>query len=714
MKKELPLISICTPNYNDGKFVGEYIESIMDQDYPNIELIICDDGSTDESKKILDAKSKKHKKLKIIYSRHKGACYARNQAAKEASGKYISFLPADAVVYPGVIRTWVNHLEDNEDIDFLYGGYKFVDEETRNEVYNYMSEPFDPYMLKVANYIDGSFPLKKTLFDKMGGWDSSIKSLQDWDFWLNAVVKHDAKGMYLPEVFFETTMPHKGGLSDDSHNHWVERTRTIKKKYGIKEKDICVTSVGAPFHGKNIAKILDADYKENPAFKPHSHKLLYMVGFYPSVADRCAEAFKGHTGLRVAHWVGSDIWQLQQMSTYHKKMLIQWLDNNIDLHLTEFKLSQNELKAEGIESKILPIPPKKMFAPTPLPEKFTVAVYMPFQNQDNYMPAVLDDLTRKARNIEFKFFGDMSKGGKKGNVEYMGRLDENGMEKLISESSCLLRLCKHDGLAISTEEFLCAGRHVVTNVPDIKYTEFIAGKIDDIIAKLEQLKKKKVNKKSVQYWRKKLSHATYKKFFDNLLNYDPKEYWEMRADIWDTVQGEECFDEKKVLEMVEKINPKSIIDLGCGNGNWAAKLPDVEYLGVDISRKLINKCKKKHPFRFTIHNKQFKVGDVRDLKVDKQYDLAFAYTTFLHVPPEDMDKVKESLKGIAKQILFIEPYKKPTGGGFRMLHPDIIDEIKKGNLVYHPNSDYIHDYSKYFDIAKRIGLGSRRMYLANL
>ena len=162
MKKDLPKISICTPNYNDGSTLGMYIDSIMDQDYPNKELIICDDGSTDNSLEVLKKKQKKYKDLKVIYSRHKGACVARNEAAKIATGKYISFLPADSLVYPGVLRTWVNHLENNPDVDFVYGGYRFVDD-NRQPVFNYISEPFDPYFLKVNNYIDGSFPLKREL-----------------------------------------------------------------------------------------------------------------------------------------------------------------------------------------------------------------------------------------------------------------------------------------------------------------------------------------------------------------------------------------------------------------------------------------------------------------------------------------------------------------------------------------------------------------------
>lgn len=707
------MFSFCTPNYNDGETLSDMIDSIFDQDYPNIELIVCDDGSTDNSRKILKAKQRKYKKLKIIYSNHKGACYARNLAAKEATGKYLSFLPADAILYPGVVRTWVNHLEDNPKYDFLYGGYKFVYEGTREEYFNYMSQPFDEYLLKVKNYIDGSFPLKKSLFDKMGGWDTNIKSLQDWDFWLNAVINHKAKGLYLPEVFFETTIPHAGGLSDDSHKNWLERTRQIKSKYGIKEKDICVVSKGAPFHGQNIAKILSADYNDSPEYKQHDYKLIYLLGFYPSMADICANVFQNHNGLRVVHWIGSDILQLKMMSTYHKDILLDFIKHNVDLNLTEFKTTQKELEREGIKSKILPLPPIEFPNITDMPKEFSVAVYMPNVNTDLYLPEAILEITKKCKNIKFKFFGNPGQGGKRGNIEYLGRLNREEINKLIEDSSCLLRLVKHDGLAITTEEFLSAGRRVITNVENIEHSIYVDN-IKDAIKEIKKLKSELAKNNNicpmaVKYWRNKLSHKKFRQYFDKLLSYDPKEYWENRADSWEETQADTCENEKEIMKEIKKINPKSILDLGCGTGNWANKFKDVKYLGVDISSKLIEYAKKRAP------GKKFIVDDIRTLnKVNEKYDLAFSYTAFLHVPEENMMEAVKAISRVAKKIIFIEPYKKGESKGFRQLHQSAIDANNKGHLLMNPNAIMIHDYDKYFNIIKRKKLGERIMYIATL
>jgi glycosyltransferase involved in cell wall biosynthesis/ubiquinone/menaquinone biosynthesis C-methylase UbiE len=699
------------PNYNDGKTIESAIESILDQDYPNVEVVVCDDGSTDNSLETLRNLKEKHgDKMKLLESRHKGACFARNLAARESRGKYLSFLPADAILYPGVIRTWISHLEDNPDYEFLYGGYRFVEEETRKTVFNYMSESFDVYFLKQRNYIDGSFPLTKDLFDRMGGWDVSIKSLQDWDFWLNATIKCGAKGMYLPEIFFETTLPHAGGLSDDSHKNWLERTNFIKEKYEIKNNEICVTSKGAEFHGKKVAKLLNADYQFAPEYKPHRYNMMYLLGFYPSLADQCGAVFSNCRGLRIVHWIGSDVWQVDNQSNYTKRLLLDWLKNNIDVHLCEFKGTQKELADNGIKARIVPIPPTAIYPITELPKENAVAIYSPYVNKNFYYPAIIEELAKKCPDTKFLVFGDHMQVGTKDNISYLGRLDEKETESLINRSKALLRILVHDGLSINVEEFLCAGRRVITNIKYIKFAKTVSLDIDEIVKEIEALKDfNKPDTHAAKYWRLKLSKKKYKKIFEDLLKYDPKDYWEMRAPYWDKNEGTVVLDEEAVMKEVKELNPENILDIGCGNGNWSNKF-DKEYLGVDISEKMIKFAKKHNP------DKQYRVGDVRELSkiVDKKYDLAFAYTCFLHVPPENIEDAFKEVKKVAKRLLIIEPFKDAPTGQVRFLSDAGIDAIKNGDLIFHPKSTYIHDYHKYLNIVKEIDLGGRKLIIANL
>ena len=116
IKDEFPLISFIMPVYNDGDSVEKAIQSILDQDWPSIEVIAVNDGSKDNTRKVLDDLQKRHRNLTVLhFDNNKGACMARNEGAKLAKGKYLAWLPADAKLYPGMARIWVETLEKSPD-----------------------------------------------------------------------------------------------------------------------------------------------------------------------------------------------------------------------------------------------------------------------------------------------------------------------------------------------------------------------------------------------------------------------------------------------------------------------------------------------------------------------------------------------------------------------------------------------------------------------
>lgn len=711
-KNNLPFLSVVTPNYNDGDTIEGLVESVLTQDYPNIEQIIVDDGSTDNSKKVLQKLEKKWKsKLKVIYlKKNSGACVARNLGAKHAKGKYISFLPADAKLYPGMARIWVDKLESNPDIDFVYGGYRFVNDDGL-PVNDYLADEFDPYFLKVANYIDGSFPLKKELFDKMGGWDPSIKSLQDWDFWLNAVLNHNAKGLYIPDIFFETTIPHPGGLSFDSHNNWIARNKQIKDKYGIKEKDICVTGTGARFHAKNMAKLLDADYKDVPSYKPHNYKMIYVVGFFGNVA----QSFFGTDALRVVHWIGSDVLALiNDPDKKRQEWIVNWILNNVDINLVEFEHTQKELASVGIKARIVPLPPKKLFNVMPLPKKFTVAVYDPYNNKQHYYSDLIKEVAKECKDVDFKLFGDSTLQGKKGNLEFCGSVSD--ITKLLQDTSALLRVTKHDGLPLSIIEWATAGRNIITNVPGIKHAVSVTPDLKSLVAGIKKAKKLGINKRGAAYYRELANQDEYVKDIKELLNYEPEKYWENRAETWDKIEGQlvDAKEEYIITKELEALNPKSILDIGCGNGKWFTALKKIapNYLGVDISSKLIKIAKAKHP------KGQFIKADLRKLSsvVKEKYDVIFSYTSLLHVPPEQIEDTINELKKVGKYLVLIEPTKPfdTSNVQMRQIHPEIIKAQQDGKIIYGVKSSFVHNYINYLTPEKIVNLEPRQLMIVKL
>ncbi len=725
MKKETT-ISFVTPNYNDSKTIERQIKSIADQDLKGVEHIIVDDASTDGSKKLLQGLEKKYKHLRVLYlKKNTGACGARNVGAEVAKGKYLSFLPADAKLYPGMARIWYEKLEEFPEYDFLYGGYRFTDEKY-NPIFDYTSDEFDPYFLKVNNYIDGSFPIKKELFDKMGGWDESIKSLQDWEFWLNAVINHKAKGMFVRDIFFETTMPHAGGLSDDSHKNWIARTDTIKKKHGITNKKICVTGDGAQFHAKNVAKLLGADYLPSTMLggKPHKYEMIYTIGFFGNVS----QGLWNTNALRVLHWIGSDILSLKEfgktlpsMNEQQKKevkdrqqMVFNWLDNNIDIHLCEFEETQKELEEMGIKSRVVPFPPERMFEPMDLPKKFSVAVYMPYQNKAFYQPDLIYDVAAKMKSVDFHLFGDVTMFGEKGNIFHHGVVSGDQKNKLIQDTSAILRLTPHDGLPLSVIEWITAGRNAATTV-SMEHSTKVKMKKVDIVRVLKELKTKSVNKKGSEYYRKICDPKLFKETIEQLGNVDIKKWWELLTPVWPKMEsGQETTEDiGNLIKEVKATSAKSVIDLGCGTGRFADILGIDKYMGIDFSKDLIKAARSNHP------DKDFMVADIKEYAEKfsgEKFDLAFTFASLLHIKPHEFEDYMEAIGKIAKKAIFIEPIRDAVNNGReRFLHPEII-RMQKDNpeFVFNIKHTWVNDYMS-LDIEKVIQMSNNRnLFVVNL
>lgn len=114
-----PLLSIIIPVYNAEKYISSCLNSILNQTYTNIEIIIVDDGSTDSSLSICNTFSQSDHRIKIYHKINGGQSSARNVGLKIAKGKYITFVDADDEINADVYSSNINYLENNESIDII-------------------------------------------------------------------------------------------------------------------------------------------------------------------------------------------------------------------------------------------------------------------------------------------------------------------------------------------------------------------------------------------------------------------------------------------------------------------------------------------------------------------------------------------------------------------------------------------------------------------
>jgi len=177
------LVSIVIPNYNKEEYIKESIDSALNQTYRPIEIIVVDDGSTDNSKEIIKSCGKK---IKAYFLPHKNANAARNFGFRKSKGKYIQFLDSDDVIHLDKIEKQVNLLERTKaDIALCYWRHitnKGEQKEVRKTADKMKDKELFLWLLK-GNWFNPATPLYvKSFIDWEGPWDKSLKRAQDTDF----------------------------------------------------------------------------------------------------------------------------------------------------------------------------------------------------------------------------------------------------------------------------------------------------------------------------------------------------------------------------------------------------------------------------------------------------------------------------------------------------------------------------------------------------
>jgi glycosyltransferase involved in cell wall biosynthesis len=176
------LVSIIITTYNHGNFIADAINSALFQSYKNIEILVIDDGSTDNTRDIVS----KYKDVVYYYQKNQGLPAARNSGIEKAKGEFISFLDADDFLYPEGIEINLSYLISNENIAFVSGAYKNVDEEGKEtQECSIHVEGNNFHNLLVKNYIGNhnTVMYRKNIIEKYL-YDIKLKCVEDYDIYL--------------------------------------------------------------------------------------------------------------------------------------------------------------------------------------------------------------------------------------------------------------------------------------------------------------------------------------------------------------------------------------------------------------------------------------------------------------------------------------------------------------------------------------------------
>ncbi len=188
--KKYPKITIITPSYNQGRFIQETIDSVLHQNYPNLEYWVIDGGSTDGTVDILHSYGKK---INWISEKDNGQTDAINKGLARATGEIIAYLNSDDVYLPNTLNTVAEYMLNNPTAQWLTGDYFIIDEygkKIQSFVARYkrlLRSVLSLDLLLIMNPIIQPSTFWRTgLQQKIGLFDDKLRYCMDYDYWIRA------------------------------------------------------------------------------------------------------------------------------------------------------------------------------------------------------------------------------------------------------------------------------------------------------------------------------------------------------------------------------------------------------------------------------------------------------------------------------------------------------------------------------------------------
>ncbi len=188
--RQIPTVSVIIPTFNRGWVIREAIDSVLNQTFGSFELIVVDDGSTDNT---LDILAEYKDRITLIKQRNRGVSAARNRGMDAASGRFIAFLDSDDLWLPQKLNCQMEFFDSNPDAlicqteeTWIRDGVRVNPGKRHRKVSGMIFEP----SLHLCLVSPSAVMIKRSLFEEVGLFDESLPACEDYDMWLRVGYKH--------------------------------------------------------------------------------------------------------------------------------------------------------------------------------------------------------------------------------------------------------------------------------------------------------------------------------------------------------------------------------------------------------------------------------------------------------------------------------------------------------------------------------------------
>lgn len=197
----MPKVSVIIPCYNHGRYLGEAVHSVLDQTFPDFEVIIVDDGSTDSTPEV--ARGCADSRVWYVWQENKGLPGARNTGIRASSGEYVAFLDADDLFLPGKLEAQVCFLDEHPEVGLVVGGWIETDEQGKAlrmvEPWHWKPDLGLAECVLGVPVTPGTVLVRRCWLDTVKLFDERLDSNEDQDLYLR-LVADGCRFVWLPEL----------------------------------------------------------------------------------------------------------------------------------------------------------------------------------------------------------------------------------------------------------------------------------------------------------------------------------------------------------------------------------------------------------------------------------------------------------------------------------------------------------------------------------
>lgn len=268
----MQLVSVIIPTFNRGWIIERSVRSVLAQTYQNFEIIIVDDGSSDNTFDVV----KSFGDIRIRYMRHEknlGGSAARNTGIKAAKGGYIAFLDSDDEWFPKKLEKQMEVFNNSiPDVGVVYAGWRWILDENKKIIQDVMPihrGSLYEILLNSDCVGSNSIPLIRTnILRTVGGFDGNLPSRQDWDLWLR-IAQH-CEFDFVPEILVNYFI-HDKSISSSTLNK-LRGTEMILEKYA---DDFCKQPklLARHYNLLSVLSLLEGDINKGRSYIFNSIKL---------------------------------------------------------------------------------------------------------------------------------------------------------------------------------------------------------------------------------------------------------------------------------------------------------------------------------------------------------------------------------------------------------------------------------------------------------